>query len=56
MEVEECIESLEVLIQAMRLDEKLGRVKCGGTFLEDRIAILQNAIETIQNLQKGAKS
>lgn len=48
--ISEQIRHLRTLQEAMRLDNKLGRVKCDGSFLENRIKIIDDAIDTIETL------
>lgn len=48
--ISEQIGHLKSLQEAMQLDQKLGRVKCSGSVLENRIKIIQEAIDTIELL------
>lgn len=48
--ISEQIKQLKSLQEAMRLDNKLGRVKCDSSFVENRIKIIDDAICTIETL------
>lgn len=48
--ISEQIKHLKSLQEAMRLDNKLGRVKCDSGFVENRIKIIDDAIDTIETL------
>ncbi len=48
--ISEQIKHLRSLQEAMRLDKKLGRVKYDDSFLENRIKIIDDAIDTIKTL------
>lgn len=54
--ISEQIKHLRSLQEAMRLDKKLGRVKCDESFVENRIKIIDDAIDTIETLSTKVRA
>lgn len=54
--IEMQIKRLQALKEAMLVDKELGRVKCSGSFLENRVKIIDDVIETIQLLSEKLHS